>query len=259
MVNGLSEHIEIEKGLISICIPVWRSAIFPSFFKSFVEMEKPENYKYEHIIMGDLNIAHARNMCIKKARGEFLLFLDPDMVLHKDLLIKLLAICNDEHPVVSGLYYSRWPPYKVQAYTFSDDGWIPDWNHPIDKPFETQGIGMGCCLMKRDVCNKIDYPWFAFQHEGGTEDLPFCKKIIDAGYKIMIDPNVLCGHITDYIIKGPIMISTYNPRTDGEPFANLEFKDVSKLIGKETMGDTHSAEHEGELKKEKLGLNEDNK
>ena len=49
---------------------------------------------------------------------------------------------------------------------------------------------------------KIDYPWFDYQvYEGYkyyTEDVIFCKKAKELGYKIFIDTSIKCGHIVDY-------------------------------------------------------------
>ena len=69
----------------------------------------------------------------------------------------------------------------------------PEWEHPW--------VGMGFMLVKRGVFESIPYPWFfddcirvgdVIGNRG--DDITFCGKATEAGYRIYIDPKVRVGH-----------------------------------------------------------------
>ena len=57
-------------------------------------------------------------------------------------------------------------------------------------------------LIKKGVIENIKYPWFApiwldvgsGMKEFSSEDVGFCHRIREAGYKIMANTNVVIGH-----------------------------------------------------------------
>jgi hypothetical protein len=64
--------------------------------------------------------------------------------------------------------------------------------HPLQP---VDGIGTGCLLIAREVFEKLKRPFFSYS-EGGTEDLYFCRRAKEAGYKLHVDLGVICGHMT---------------------------------------------------------------
>jgi hypothetical protein len=62
------------------------------------------------------------------------------------------------------------------------------------------GCGFGCVLVKSEVLSKVGYPQFeyhvALDHNNTfSEDVDFCKKVIDKDFTIWCDKTILCGHI----------------------------------------------------------------
>ncbi len=70
-----------------------------------------------------------------------------------------------------------------------------------EKPYEITGIGLACALIKREVLEKLEHPIFSslwFQNGKFCEgDIHFCSKAREAGFKIMVDPSVMCGHVKE--------------------------------------------------------------
>ena len=134
----------------------------------------------------------SRNMLVKEARNQkadYILWVDSDMILPEDTLIKLLSHGKD---IVSAAYaFKDVKSQDLIAFSL-DGGRIP--LASVDGLTEVSGIGFGCCLTKTDVFDKIDFPYFVFGEDYG-EDIYFCKKAREAGYKIYLDPDVKCGHI----------------------------------------------------------------
>jgi len=68
------------------------------------------------------------------------------------------------------------------------------------RPSEVDSVGLGCCLIKRKVFEKIGSK-FEFNNDVGGEDINFCKRAQDAGFLIHVDPDVQCGHIGETVYK----------------------------------------------------------
>jgi hypothetical protein len=73
---------------------------------------------------------------------------------------------------------------------------------------EVGSIGMGVMLIKRNVFEKLTEPWFETPWRTDArgyigEDIFFCRKAQDAGYKIWIDHDVSkeIGHIGTFEFK----------------------------------------------------------
>lgn len=62
------------------------------------------------------------------------------------------------------------------------------------------GLATGCIFIKRDVFSKLKKPYFEFKFEPETrfmtegEDLGFCRKVNDLGYKFFTDYSMVCKH-----------------------------------------------------------------
>jgi GT2 family glycosyltransferase len=64
---------------------------------------------------------------------------------------------------------------------------------------EINRCGFGCVLINSKVINAMEYPHFdyrpALNHdEAYSEDIYFCDKAIDLGFKIFADTSILCSH-----------------------------------------------------------------
>jgi hypothetical protein len=82
-----------------------------------------------------------------------------------------------------------------------DDKWLLRW---FDGPLEVDGAGTGCMLIRRDVFEALGHPWFRWpewiDEEKGTlermsDDIDFCNRARDKGFKVVAHGNVRCGHI----------------------------------------------------------------
>ena len=140
-----------------------------------------------------------------------LLFLDADNVWPTDTLTRLLA--HHDQGIVGGLYVMRHEPYAPVALV---DGKVPDGSCVTHYQHDREAIGatalrpvdvlgMGCTLIPTEVFRAIGpRPWFEYQNDDDgwprvTEDVPFCRKAKAAGYPILLDPTLSCGHVTQMI------------------------------------------------------------
>ncbi len=132
-----------------------------------------------------------RNDLVEQFEGDWLLFVDSDMIVPEDGLEKLLS---HNKPIVGGLCFRKVPPYNPTIY-FDHGNENFEWQYkwPEDGLFECDATGTAFLLVRREVFDKIKKP--IFEYTDISEDLLFCRKAREAGFKIWIDPTVEVGHI----------------------------------------------------------------
>ena len=146
----------------------------------------------------------ARNMIVEKTREDpsytHLLFVDDDQVFPPDALNKLLSHDKD---IVGAQIFKRRPLYEPCVYTLRGSKYFPIL---VNKFAEVDAIGTGMMLIKTEVFNKIEYPWFETVYDEEkthwSVDFMFCKKAKKLGYKIYCDPTIEIGHLGDAPVRG---------------------------------------------------------
>lgn len=141
---------------------------------------------------------------------EYLFLFDDDMTIP---LHTIEMMTWRKQPFLAGLCTHKRPPYEPVVYlegatvpadaTTSHYGDSIVTNHTIAnwEPHtgirEAHGVGAACLCLHRDLLKTIPAPWFKF--EQGGEDLYFCRKVRQYGYRVMVDTNVLPGHIGEHV------------------------------------------------------------
>ena len=152
----------------------------------------------------------AREMTVEDALEtdpDYVMFVDSDVIPPRDVFGRL---ASHDVGVVSGLYYMDNPDGVHPAMWRLDED-----NSPAITDYRRKGlvnvdaIGLGCCLVKRDVLENLERPWFRWtrgyeehpwdlRHEGEgpgiSEDFYFCHRLQEAGHEIYVDTTVECLH-----------------------------------------------------------------
>lgn len=128
---------------------------------------------------------------------KYLLTLEEDNTVSPDSLIKLYQNI-DKYDAISGLYWLKGP-----------DGCPQIWGDPSDpksytpqlikgeRMQECNGIGMGFALWRLDMFKDKNFEWGKWFKTtiGTTQDLYFCKKAKELGYKFAVDTHCKIGHV----------------------------------------------------------------
>ena len=176
------------------------------FAQSLSMLEKVDNVAVSFNV-GSL-VYTSRNELAKRAiqmGADYVFWLDSDMMFEPDILKRLFEN-KDKGDIISGLYFRRVQPFTPVLFDelTIEDGickWT-EFKEIPDKPFEVGGCGFGCVLMPTDifidVMEKFGDMFGPIGNVG--EDLSFCWRARQLGFKIICDPSIELGHVGVNII-----------------------------------------------------------
>lgn len=204
-----ASNITNVKPKVQVCIPHWGNVTVEWANAMLVPLQAPvpEFDKHVMIMRGIVNLDTERNLMVRETLKDpavtHLLFVDSDMIPEKPTnpneAIKILLSLNA--PIVSGLYrakqktgydYAMWDKNPSGSHGYvALSGWTPNTNW-----LQVAVVGFGFVLLKREVFEKIQYPWFAWDKPDGiSEDFFFCEKARASGYNINVFTDITLSHI----------------------------------------------------------------
>ena len=184
---------------ISILIPS-RGYCNAAFAMALKNLELPLYTMLQSKYITGCFIDSMRNQLVEASTHDWLLFMDDDVLPPTKGLVKLIEHDKD---IVTGLYFAKQPPHFPQIYKKNkEDDKLYDaiWDYGKEKLFEVDACGAGFMLVKRAVFQKIGAPYFKYVTDDDGkrvtgEDLWFCRRAREEGFRIHCDPTVLCTHV----------------------------------------------------------------
>ena len=154
------------------------------------------------------SFANGNNRVRGVTRGEFILFLNPDTLVHKETLAKTLAYLklNKDVGVVTcklllpngkpdkdarRRFPTPWVSFKRLYLRSTREYWYEDVDE--DKTHEVDSVEGAFILTIKNILDKVD--WFDENYLFDGEDLDLCFRIKKLGYKIIYYPEVSITHI----------------------------------------------------------------
>ena len=139
----------------------------------------------------------ARNRIANMAINEHythVLWLDSDMVFNDSILDDLMFSGKD---FVTGIYHARRKGYDSVIFKDIELNNITRFEEYPNETFEIAGCGFGCVLTSVDLLSAVclHYGTCFTPLPSLGEDIAFCKRAKDLGYKLWCEPSVICGHI----------------------------------------------------------------
>lgn len=134
--------------------------------------------------------------------ADYVFWMDSDMQFPPDTLVRMVDVLQkNDLDILTGLYFRRVPPYSPVLFDKLEMRRnICSWSEFKELPdhlFEVGGCGFGCVLMSTEVFLSVQAKhgnMFAPMGNNG-EDIAFCIRARDCGYKIWCDPSIICGHV----------------------------------------------------------------
>lgn len=159
---------------VSIIIPCWGD--YKKYLTDCITGVYEQTFKnYETIIVDtETDLPTARNVGIKKAKGEYILALDVDNILKPDYLEKTL----DKGDIVAT---------HLQFFGDSNGKYTP--HEPTLEDFNGGNVIDANALFKKEVWEKVG--GYDESMKDGWEDYDFWVRCMRAGYKITVIPELL--------------------------------------------------------------------
>lgn len=166
-------------------------------------------FVYPEIYVGRIFHDHARNKMSEQfmeSGCDVMWFLDSDVVPNESVL-DLITEHYDKWDL-AGAPYPVWMsvPGKVSqqviftVYKKDATGKMQAAAVPQSGTEFVDGIATGCIFVKRKVLEALEAPYFEFKYDPITrdivegEDLGFCRKASDKGFKFFVDYALVCHH-----------------------------------------------------------------
>ena len=156
-------------------------------------------------------IYSSRDQIAKKAlldEADLIMWFDSDMVFNPDTLQRMLKLIDEGNDMVTGVYYRRTPPFSpvvFETMEMNEEGTGFEWTEFEQIPddlFEVGACGFGCVLMKTEIFVSV-FAKFGLMFTpiaNCGEDIAFCWRARQCGYKIIADPSISLGHVGYTII-----------------------------------------------------------
>ncbi len=166
----------------------------------------PDNTEYQFSLstVGKIFPALARERIGEIAMDngfDYLFMVDDDMITPVDLFERLVKHNVD---IVAALAFTRYPPHSPVIYNLEKgyDGIRKERyyinNHvkryPKDTLVQCDAVGFGAVLIKVDVLRAMAKPIF-MSTSGAGEDIHFCHKARECGFKVHMDTATKLGHL----------------------------------------------------------------
>jgi GT2 family glycosyltransferase len=182
----------------TIGIPVLETVEW-SFLSCMANMISSGKRIYNIVMPWNKHVADARNEIMANRTGDWVLMIDSDHEFPSYLLERLLS---HKAPVIAPIAYKKAPPYfpviykKAPTWTKEEPLYNPIMVWKMDSLFEVDMVGTGCVLIHNCVLDSLKHtPLFLYTDKVG-EDLYFFQKVTEAGWKIVVDPQIPFGHTT---------------------------------------------------------------
>jgi len=220
----LNDNNPLGPGLV-IGIPFCGRPVMPEWALAMISMNYPLNTSIQYVTQRGTETGIARNNVVKQALevgAKYVWFIDDDVAPPYYALRKLMYELDQRSSpvgdagVIGGIYCAKCDPPTPLVYDKLGSGTF--WNWKVGDVFEVGAVGTGCMLIRTDVFRDIKEPWFRTVDDCPdplpdsvetrlqmSDDLYFCKKIIEAGYKIFAHGGVLCIHWDVPTQKGYIL------------------------------------------------------
>lgn len=185
--------------------PLTNEMIHSKFVISWVLMEKSGDISF-FLPQFPGPIDNVRNQIVEQALQSectHLLMMDTDQTYPVNLIPKLIS---HNLPIVAAKVHRRYPLFDPILYRLAENGKyisLDDEEWKNGGLVEVDSTGTGCVLIRLDVFEDIEYPWFETVYKDPYskitergEDINFFVKAKKAGYRVFVDTDLKVGHLS---------------------------------------------------------------
>jgi hypothetical protein len=182
---------------------------------------KPGEFALRYIVQGNV-LVHQRNQCVRDMDGDWILFIDSDMVFQPKAIMDIIATREKyDFDMLGGLCHQRSEPYQPTVYRRAANDahgytFLEKWEEGA--AVEVDATGMAFIIIHKRVFDRIltnaigmgmppleerqkmpPPPFFKWEGEYG-EDFTFCQEAKATGSRIYVDTTIGIGHVGQHVI-----------------------------------------------------------
>lgn len=197
---------------IAIGIPFGGRMVHPKWALSLKTIDFPVNTTQTLISVEGKDIDTARNDIVRTAIEQncrYLFFLDDDVLIPRQAIMGLgniLDQSDDDTMVATGIYCTK--TYIPAPVIYRNDTSGAFWDWQLNQVFDIDSCGAGCMMVNMKLFQHLEEPYFKTSQEykeiNGeqilhivSEDIYFCRKVREAGFKIKAHGSIVCPHYDD--------------------------------------------------------------
>ena len=183
-------------------------------FKSIYDLKLPKRCELSFQYFWGYNVEQVRNIMVAytlRNNFDYLFSVDSDIILTEDCLIRLLECQDSKRAISSGVYIQRKEGERIPEIYVDNPHTGGQTNIHIDQVqgdarIDVAAVGFGCCLVRKEVFERVGNPWFEYRSNIDfskvvSEDVDFCVKAAQHGYKIVADTGIKLRHISKQYLE----------------------------------------------------------
>jgi len=209
----------MQKKNIALCIPSGKLVDF-SFFKSYANSIGRLMIAYNCVALTVASpmIFENRNEILRQASKieestpgfllDYLVWIDNDIVFNFEQVQELISHLEKGRDFISGVYFNP-NGNGIRPVAYWKDGESYKWleESELKGLMEVDAVGFGFCAIKMDAVRRMVQKHFPRPFnlrllDAGslvTEDLLFCERLKELGYKIWLDASIVVKHAKGYL------------------------------------------------------------
>jgi glycosyltransferase involved in cell wall biosynthesis len=162
--------------------------------------------------------AAARNLGAASASGDWLLFLDADVVPHPDLLVRLNALLSQE-PHLAACFGSYDDQPAAPGLVSQFRNLLHHFTHQNGCP-EARTFWAGCGAIRRDIF--LAHRGFDESYrDASIEDIELGARLTAAGHRILLSPDLQVRHLKRWTLRSMVSTDVFHRAL---PWARLIFR-----------------------------------
>ena len=186
---------------IACIIPLSWSYVPTKFMWSLINLiGYSKSFKLNIISRTICYLDAARNMCVKEALKlpiEYILWLDVDQTYPKETAERLIKHIDSGKMIVGGRTLKKWERTPL-VFKFLEDSMRVRQYDKLKGLMKIDAMGMGGVMMRPEVFNIIDYPYFKIGYKDDDhigEDIYFFRQCKNKNIDVWCDTDLHFGHI----------------------------------------------------------------
>ena len=241
--NGLQMTCELLESIRRISYPAIETWVIDNASRENPQAFLAENYPEVKFMRSEINLGFAggNNLAVRRAKGDFMLFINNDAEITEGCLEKLIALfeANPKAGAVSPMlcYFTQQKPDTIQYCGMTQVSAWTARNKTIGEdttdegqfsvPTQTAYAHGAAMLIKREVIENV-----GLMHEDYFlyyEELDWCERIRRAGYEIYVEPRAKVYHKESASVGLMSPLKTYYLNRNRIYFMRRNFNGASYL------------------------------